>query len=229
MELERGSLEKKSEIPYEINKRLLLLMKMINDSKRQTSTMSTEMGSVFICDLKINSRELKVVSNAGMMATAASLNMAVTNNLLIPKRLMSIMAPAMMLFIVDHPPIRFKIIGVEWTRPEVKMTFKNVINLLLCLDGMNNAFPWADAEYKNFDGRTIDPSYAYGITYYNVHGALSRQGNIQVDCDRIAHQPASNKISRLINEDGYKLSSTKTREAVRFIHKMGSDPDDEVL
>lgn len=79
--------------------------------------MSTEMGSGFICDFKINSREFKVVSNAGMMATAASIYMAVTNNLLTPKRLMSIMAPAMMLFNIYYPPIMFKIIDVEWTRP----------------------------------------------------------------------------------------------------------------
>lgn len=35
-------------------------------------------------------------------------------------------------------------------------------------------------------------------------------------------------MSRLINEGGYKLDSNKMREAVRFIHKMGSVPDDEV-
>lgn len=79
----------------------------------------------------MNFNEFKVVSNAAMMSNAASVNMAVTNNLLTPKRLMSIMTPAMMHFIVDHPPIIFKLIGVEWTRPEVKMTFKTVINLLL--------------------------------------------------------------------------------------------------
>lgn len=86
------------------------------------------------------------------------------------------MAPAMMHFIVDHPPIIFKVIGVEWTRTEAKMTFKTVINLLLCLDGINNAFPWYEGLHKNYDGQPIDPSFAYGITYYNVHGALSRQG-----------------------------------------------------
>lgn len=50
---------------------------------------------------------------------------------------------------------------------------------------------------------------------------------IQVDCHRIANQTASKKISRLINEGGYKLDNAKMREAVRFIHKMGSVPDDE--
>lgn len=208
-----GTLEGKNEIPYEIFKRLLLLMKKINDSKRQTSTMSTEVGAGFICDFKVNSKEFIVVSNAGMMANAASMNMVVTNNLLTTKRLMSIMAPVMMHFIVDHPPIIFKVIGVEWTRPEVQMAFKNVINFLQCLDDMNKAFPWAEGEYKGFDGQTIDPSFAYGITYYIVHGALSRQGKTQVDCHRIAHQMASKKVSRLINEGGYKLDNIKMREA----------------
>lgn len=58
-------------------------------SKRQTSTMSTEMGAGFICEFKVNYKEFKVVSNAGMMSNAASVNMAETNNLLTPKRLMS--------------------------------------------------------------------------------------------------------------------------------------------
>lgn len=119
-----GTLERKNEIPYEIFKRLLLLMKKINDSKRQTSTMSTEMSAVFICDFKVNSMEFKVVSNAGMMANAASMNMDVTNNLLTPKRLMSIMATDIMHFILDHPPIIFKVIGLEWTRPEVQNDIK---------------------------------------------------------------------------------------------------------
>lgn len=51
---------------------------------------------------------------------------------------------------------------------------------------------------------------------------------MQIDCHRIAHQTASKKISRMVNEGGYKLDNNKMREAVRFIHKMGSVPDDEV-
>lgn len=93
---------------------------------------------------------------------------------------------------------------------------------------MNNAFDWTSPEYRYHDKQAIDPSYAYGITYYNVHGALSRQGKTMVDCHRIAHQTASKKKSRLVNEGGYKLDGTKMREAVRFIHKMGSVPDEEV-
>lgn len=93
---------------------------------------------------------------------------------------------------------------------------------------LNNALPWSDRLHKNYNGQPMDPSSAYGITYYNVHGALSRQGKTQVDCHRIAHQTASKKISRRINEGGYKLDNAKMREAVRFIHKMGSVPDDEV-
>lgn len=174
--LSQGQLAIKSEYSYDIIKRLLLMMKKINDSKRQSSTVSTEMGSGFICDFAINGRTFKVVSNAGMLSNAASIQMAVTNNLLTPKRLMSIMAPAMMKFVVDHPPIIFRVIGVEWSRPEVKMAFKTIINLLLCLDGMNNAFDWSSEDYRNHEGQLIDPSFAYGITYYNVHGALSRQG-----------------------------------------------------
>lgn len=108
------------------------------------------------------------------------------------------------------------------------MAFKTIINLLLCLDGMNNAFDWSSEEYRCHEKQLIDPSFAYGITYYNVHGALSRQGKTSTDCHRIAHQTASKKVSRLINEGGYKLDNTKMREAVRFIHKMGSVPDDEV-
>lgn len=113
--LNAGELSKKSEYSYDIIKRLLLMMKKINDSKRQSSTVSTEMGAGFICDFAINGRSFKVVSNAGMLSNAASIQMAVTNNLLTPKRLMSIMAPAMMQFVVDHPPIIFRVIGVEWS------------------------------------------------------------------------------------------------------------------
>lgn len=47
------------------------------------------MGAGFICEFKVNYKECKVVSNAGMKSNAASVNMAVTNNLLTPKRLMS--------------------------------------------------------------------------------------------------------------------------------------------
>lgn len=151
-------------------------MRKINDSKRQTSTMSTEMGAGFICEFKVSFKEFKVVSKAGMMSNAASVNMAVTIYLLTPKRLISTMAPAMLHFIVDYPPIIFKVIGVEWTRPEVKMTFKDIINLLLCLDGKNNAIPWSKGLHKNYDRQPIDPSFAYRITYYNVHGAPSRAG-----------------------------------------------------
>lgn len=154
----------------------------------------------FIFEFRINSKEFKVVSNAGMMAAAANINTAVTNNLLTPKRLMSVMAPSMMSFDIDHPPSIFKIIVVEWTRPKVKIAFKNVSNLLLCLDGINNAFPWADEQYRCKEGQTTDPSYAYGITYYNRHCALARQGNNQTNSHKIAHQTASKKISRLINE-----------------------------
>lgn len=57
---------------------------------------------------------------------------------------------------------------------------------------------------------------------------MSRQGKNQFECHRIAHQTASKKVSRLIYEGGYSLNSEKMREAVRFIHKMGSVPDDEV-
>lgn len=63
------------------------------------------------------------------------------------------------------------------------------------------------------------------ITTCMVH---CQAGKTTVDCHRIAHQTASKKISRLINEGGYKLCSHKMRESVRFIHKMGSVPDDEV-
>lgn len=166
--MESGRLAGKSDYSYDIIKRLLLMMKKINDSKRQGSTVSTDMGAGFICEFTINGKSFKVVSNAGMLSNAASIQMAVTNNLLTPKRLMSIMAPAMMQFVVDHPPIIFRVIGVEWCRPEVKMAFKTVINLLLCLDGMNNAFDWSSEEYRNHDKQNIDPSFAYGITYYSA-------------------------------------------------------------
>lgn len=99
--LESGASEGRGTVPYDIIKRLLLLMKKINDSKRQTSTMSSEMGAGFISEFQINSKEFKVVSNAGMMAAAANINMAVTNILFTPKRLMSIMTPSSL--VIDHP------------------------------------------------------------------------------------------------------------------------------